>query len=78
MTATPDILRRGDEVIWRGAWGSDAPQRARVTGIEHTRGDKYGDTVDSAPWSEMTDREYAVDLDNGHWAYADQIAPVPA
>ena len=49
-----------------------------MTGIEHTRGDKYGDTVDSAPWSEMTDREYAVDLDNGHWAYADQIAPVPA
>jgi hypothetical protein len=73
---TDKLLRVGDEVVWRGAWGTEAPVHARVIHIEHTCGEKYGDDVESAPWSAMVDREFTVDLDNGSWAYADQITPV--
>lgn len=71
-------LRIGAEVLWRGSWGSDAPLAARVTGIERTGGGKYGEPVSEAPWVDVVGRNYCVDLDNGHWAYADQIDPAPA
>jgi len=67
-------LKIGDEVIWRGSWGSDAPKRAKVEAIEITGGGKYGKPVDEVEWSEVRDRNITVDLDNGHWAYASQIS----
>ena len=66
-------LKIGDEVIWRGSWGRDAPQVAKVEGIEITNGDKYGQPVNEVEWSKVYDRNITVDLDNGHWAYASQI-----
>ena len=66
-------LRVGDTVIWRGGWGSDAPQKAKIIGLYKCKeaGDKYGDEVDSILWVNI---EYAcVDLDNGHWAYGSQL-----
>ena len=69
-------LKIGDEVIWRGSWGSDAPKRAKVEAIEITGGGKYGDSVDEVEWSKVCDRNITVVLDNGHWAYASQISPV--
>ena len=66
-------LKIGDEVIWRGSWGNDAPQPAKVEEIEITNGGKYGNPVDEVEWSEVHDRNLVVTLDNGHWAYASQI-----
>ena len=68
-----NVLTVGDTVIWKGGFGSDAKIDVKIVGIEHTKGGKYGDSVDSIPWSQVYDRNVCVDLDNGHWAYANQI-----
>ena len=69
-------LKIGDEVSWRGAWGSQASKIAVVTEIEVTNGGKYGDAVNSVEWSKVYDRNVVVTLDNGHWAYGEQISRV--
>ena len=66
-------LKIGDKVWWRGGFGGDPVKIATVESIEITRGGKYGDAVDEVPWSEVYDRNVTVDLDNDHWAYAEQI-----
>ena len=71
-----DLLRIGDTVRWRGAWGHDPERRATITAIEWVEpGQKYGDPhITAMPWAEV--RVHAVvTLDNGHWAYGDQIRP---
>ena len=68
-----DTLKIGDTVLWRGGFGSEPARLAVVEGIEITNGGKYGDSVDEVPWSEVYDRNVTVDLENGHWAYAEQI-----
>ena len=68
-----DTLKIGDTVLWRGGFGSEPEKLAVVEGIEITNGGKYGDSVDEVPWSEVYDRNVTVDLDNNHWAYAEQI-----
>ena len=68
-----DLLKIGDEVTWKGCFGMDAPRTAKVIGI--TFG-KYGAAAQSVPWSQVVDRAVVVDLDNNHWAYAEQIRPV--
>ena len=69
-------LKIGDEVSWRGAWGSQASKIAVVTEIEITNGDKYGRSVNSVGWTRVRDRNVVVTLDNGHWAYGEQISRV--
>ena len=68
-----DTLKIGDTVLWRGGFGSEPARLAVVEGIEITGGYKYGDSVDEVLWSEVYDRNVTVDLENGHWAYAEQI-----
>jgi hypothetical protein len=68
-----DVLKIGDTVLWRGGFGSEPAELAVVEGIEITNGGKYGDSVSEVPWSEVYDRNVTVDLENGHWAYAEQI-----
>jgi len=67
-------LKIGDVVIWKGSWGSDAPQQATVEGIDLTKGGKYGEPVNEIKWSQVYDRNVVVTLDNGHWAYGSQIS----
>lgn len=69
-------LKIGDEVSWKGAWGSQASKIAVVTEIEVTNGGKYGDAVNSVEWSKVYDRNVVVTLDNGHWAYGEQISRI--
>jgi len=67
------IIKVGDTVSWRGSWGSHPPRAAKVIHIEKTEQprQKYGESVDSI---KVTEKSYAVFiLDNGHWAYGDQI-----
>lgn len=71
------ILKPDDIVIWRGAWGTQAPKEAKVLRIccGKYSGDKYGLVVPGIPWCCVDDR-VVVDLNNGHWAYGSQISPV--
>ena len=70
-------LKVGDTVIWRGSWGSDSPEKAKVEGIEiNTHGGKHGDDVEECDWSEVTRDNCIISLDNSHWAYGNQIKPV--
>ena len=55
----------------------DDPVKAKVEGIEiNTRGGKEGDEVDEVDWSKVTRDNCVVSLDNGHWAYGNQVKPV--
>jgi hypothetical protein len=71
------LLKVGDTVQWKGAWGRDLPQLAKVTSIELVvPGEKDGgEEVQKAPWSIVETNAVVVTLDNGHWAYGDQISP---
>lgn len=69
-------LKIGDDVIWRGAWGKEAPKKAKVESIELcANGSKYGKDVKSVDWDTITSgkRSVTVSLDNGHWAYGHQL-----
>ena len=70
------MMKVGDTVMWRGCFGMDAPKPAKIESIEETqqRRSKYGDAVNEIAWSR---KDYAlVTLDNGHWAYGEQLSPV--
>jgi hypothetical protein len=70
-------LRIGDTVMWSGAWGTNAPRPATVTGMQRVHpGEKYGHGVEAMRWEDVPDRA-VVSLANGHWAYGHQIAPMP-
>ena len=70
-------LKIGDKVWWRGGFGSDPRKVATVTGIEITRGYKYGDSVEEVDWAEVYGRNVTVDIDTdedeAYWAYGEQI-----
>ena len=68
------MLNVGDTVHWRGRWGIADPQSAVVEHIEvECNGGKRGRRVESVSWGLVTCDNVVVDLDNGHWAYGDQI-----
>ena len=69
-----DILKIGDTVNWRGCFGSDPKKPAVIEHIEITGGGKYGTPVKQVSWEEVYDRNLVVTLENGHWAYAEQIS----
>ena len=73
-----NILRIGNTVLWRGGFGRDPAREATVEGIEliEEEGSKYGTAVESAHWSRLTGRHAVISLACGHWAYAEQIAPL--
>lgn len=67
-------LKIGDNVMWRGAWGSQPPVETTVTKIELCSvGSKHGYPVKSVSWNKVFDRGVVVTLSNGHWGYGDQI-----
>lgn len=70
------LISKGDQVWWRGSWGNDAWQKAKVVGIELVNnGQKEnGVAIEHIP-VEVKDN-CVFDLDNGHWAYGYQIREV--
>lgn len=68
------VLRVGDTVSWRGSWGRDLPQDVKVNGIEVNCVGKSGTEVQEVEWDFVDNRSVIVDLDNGHWAYGNQIS----
>jgi hypothetical protein len=69
------MLRVGNAVEWRGGFGNDDAEIAYIKCIEICEyGQKYGMSVDSVPWQEVSNR-VVVTLENGFWAYGTQIKP---
>ena len=70
-------LKVGDKVMWRGGWGTQAPQEATVVVLEECEpGQKDGRDVKTMHWA-LVPSMAVVSLDNGHWAYGDQLEPMP-
>ena len=72
------MISIGDKIMWRGGFGKDAPKVATVTGLELTRDPrtKYGLATESSTWERAREDRLLVTLDNGHWCYGSQIAPL--
>ena len=69
-----NVLRVGDTVLWRGGFGRDPAREAVVEAIELVDEDsKYGEVVQTAPWSRLTGRHAVISFEN-YWAYAEQIS----
>lgn len=75
---TEKKIKIGDTVEWRGAFGMQEPKPAKVIGMEVTEWprDKYGETVEEADWKLVQQNRVLFTLDNGHWAYSEQIKPL--
>jgi hypothetical protein len=71
-------LKIGDNVIWLGGWGKEAPKQVKITSIEVCNGSKYGMGLSEVEWSDikLNPRNYVFDLDNEHWAYGYQISEI--
>jgi hypothetical protein len=70
-------LKLKDKVIWRGAWGTQAPKEVIVKGISLcTVGSKYGKDVKSVDWKTVEAGKVVVSLDNNHWAYGHQLTEI--
>jgi len=67
------LLKVGDTVNWKGAWGSQPALDAKVEAIEIKCVNKCGDAVEFVKWNKVHDRTVIVSLDNGSWAYGNQI-----
>jgi hypothetical protein len=73
MEKTP-MLKIGDLVNWRGAWGSESAKKARVVSMEEVSpGEKYGYEINEMEWELVRQNRCVVGLDNGHWAYGNQL-----
>lgn len=72
-----DKLKIGDKVMWRGSFGWDDPAPAIVVAMEVTEEprEKFGNPVDEIEWNVVEENRVLVTLDNGHWAYSEQLSP---
>lgn len=67
------IIKIGDTIRWRGAFGYDDPKTAKIIYLElcENEHEKYGVPVE---FISIKDKNRTIfDLDNGHWAYGSQI-----
>ena len=70
-------LKIGDKVTWRGTWGKQPPKEATVIEISLCAvGAKYGKDVKSVAWTTVEAGKVVVSLDNGHWAYGNQLTEI--
>ena len=70
-------LKVGDKVMWRGAWGAEPAKLATVESMSLcAKGSKHGREIKSADWNTVKGLgrgQVVVDLDNGYWAYGNQL-----
>ena len=73
-------LKVGDKVMWRGAWGQEPAKEATIESMSLCpKGSKHCRDIKSADWNTVKGHgrgQILVDLDNGHWAYGDQLDPI--
>lgn len=68
-------IKVGDTVMWRGGFGSCVPLPAIIDRMEVTTHPrcKYGKMVDEVAIELIEANRVLFTLDNGHWAYSEQI-----
>lgn len=66
-------VKVGQEVVYRGSWGHDAPKTVTVECIElcECEHQKYGEVVNEADVVDIP--RCCFDLSDGHWCYGYQI-----
>jgi len=72
-------VKVGDTVLWAGGFGSEPYKPAvveRMDVTEHPRC-KYGEEVDEVDVELVKANRVLFTLENGHWAYSEQIKIVP-
>lgn len=70
------LFSKGDQVWWRGSWGNESWEKAKIVGIELVNdGQKQGGIIVEQIPVEVKDH-CVFDLANGHWAYGYQIKEV--
>lgn len=70
------IIKVGDTINWSGGFGRQAAKKAIILSISLCeKGEKYGTPVDFIDVAQKY--KCTFDLDNGHWAYGDQISQIP-
>ena len=72
------ILKIGDKVAWRHAWGTGPLDEACIEAITVTDypREKYGNDRGEACWGLVHENRVCVSLSNGKWAYGSQISPL--
>ena len=71
-----DTMKVGDQVVWQGSWGHDAPRLAVIEAMELCEAPrmKYGIPVQEI---HLADKNRTVfTLTNGSWAYGFQVEPL--
>ena len=68
-------IKIGDNVMWRGCWGTSPPKLAKVTGIELTDApeEKYGTNVNEVDINIVKENRVVFHLDNNKWCYGFQV-----
>jgi hypothetical protein len=66
-----EVLKVGDSVNWRGNWGSHPPKIAVVSSILLGTEEEPTDSIE---WEKVNTRDVITCLDNGHWAYGNQLS----
>lgn len=71
------MLKVGDKVMWRGAWGTQPPLEATIESMQLCpQGQKHGKNINSCSWDTIAKGKIVVSLTNGHWAYGHQLDPI--
>ena len=80
MDTQSPTLSIGDTVMWRGSFGNAEPVKAVVKGVAITvlTRQKHGIDCESVRWVDVLNNKVIIDLENGHWAYGEQIRPLCA
>ena len=70
-------LSVGDTVMWSGGFGYHVKHPAVIKRMElcEVPNSKYGKNVESVTWQDVEDELVIFDLENGSWAYSEQITP---
>ena len=78
MSERDETLKIGDTVMWRDGWGHDPPCKAVVVGITLTERprEKHGHEVEEVYWTTVKENRAVVSLNNGKWAYGEQIEQI--
>jgi len=75
ITIKQTVIKVGDKVGYRGAFGGGHPTTATVEGLTLTTEarSKYGKSVQEVNIDDVKANKVVFDLSDGHWAYASQI-----
>lgn len=67
------ILKVNDTVSWKANYGKEPAKEAKIEAITITSPAGGFRDVQEIEWDKMVGRDVIVTLDNGSWAYAEQI-----